>query len=365
MLPGHGYRSSASAVPGESVFLPTPRSRHVRARKILRQRHEILAPIPQRGEVDRDPAHPVVEVLAEPPQRSLPLQVAVRSADQAHVGGQGLHAPHPLELPVLEDPEQLPLGGERHLAHLVQKEGPPVGEFEPAGLRLDRPGERPLLVAEHLGLPQRGGNRGPVDLEERPVASTADPVDRPRHQLLPRARLPRDQDGEGRRRGLFDHLAHVEPGGGAADHPEPLPRRGARPLPVDGLGRGHRVADDAEQLRLVERLGDVVEGAGPHRLDRVLDLPEGGDEDHRQLRVPLAATSEEGEPVHLRHPDIGDQGVGPLRVEPLRRRRAVGRRRHLVPLPRQRRLQDATEIPVVFRQKNRSLHQFKPPEASR
>src|SRR6266498_2873042 len=100
-------------------------------------------------------------------------------------GGMGTDAAGPLELPVLEDTEQFSLCGERHLAHLVKEEGPSVGELEPAGLRLHRPGERPLLVAEHLGLPQRGGNRGPVDLEERSVAPTADPVDRPRHELLP------------------------------------------------------------------------------------------------------------------------------------------------------------------------------------
>ena len=48
----------------------------------------------------------------------------------------GLLAPDPLELRVLQHPQQLDLGRRRQLADLVEEERAPVGQLEPAELAL-------------------------------------------------------------------------------------------------------------------------------------------------------------------------------------------------------------------------------------
>ena len=42
--------------------------------------------------------------------------------------------PHPGEFPLLEDPEELGLGGQGEFPHLVQEDGALVGHLEEAGL---------------------------------------------------------------------------------------------------------------------------------------------------------------------------------------------------------------------------------------
>ena len=59
-------------------------------------------------------------------------------------------AAHPLERPVLEDPQQPHLGGRGQLATLVEEERAGVGPLEPPLPRPDRTGETAPLVAEQL-----------------------------------------------------------------------------------------------------------------------------------------------------------------------------------------------------------------------
>ena len=129
-------------------------------------------------------------------------EVPVGRRDDADVHLQRPIAADALEAPVLEDPEQLrlQLGGE--LAHLVEEEGRPVGQLEPAPpLRL-RAGEGALLVAEELALGEGRGQGGAVDLHERPVLPRAERVDRVGDQLLAGARLPLDEHRGRHRRHL-------------------------------------------------------------------------------------------------------------------------------------------------------------------
>src|SRR3990172_638900 len=168
---------------------------HLRAgagEEILRQRKNVLPPRPQGREMDGDAVDPVVEVLPEPPSLGLFPQVAVRGADEADIRGERLHPAHPLERAILQDPEEFSLHGEGDVPDLVQEEGSSVRQFEPPRLRGDGPGERPLFVAEHLRFPEGRRDGGAVDLDERPFPATADPVHRPRTELLPPPPLPPD-----------------------------------------------------------------------------------------------------------------------------------------------------------------------------
>ena len=73
--------------------------------------------------------------------------------------------------------------------------------------------------------------------------------------------------------------------------------------PFDG------VAHDDQHFVVLERLGDVVEGAALHRGDRVLDRRERGNHDHRQVVVELSQLLEHRHAVHARHHHVDDHRV--------------------------------------------------------
>ena len=104
-------------------------------------------------------------------------------------------AADPLELPLLEDAQQLGLERRRDLAHLVEEQGAPLGRLDPADLPLDRPGEGSSLVAEELALEERLGERGAVDRHERLAGPRAAAVEGAGRHLLAGAALAAQQDG--------------------------------------------------------------------------------------------------------------------------------------------------------------------------
>ena len=79
--------------------------------------------------------------------------------------------PHPLELALLQHPQELHLRAERNLADLVEEDGSPVGQLEAPLLAPDRAGERAALVAEQLALEQRLSEGRTVHPDEGFVAA--------------------------------------------------------------------------------------------------------------------------------------------------------------------------------------------------
>ena len=137
--------------------------------KILGQKRNVLDPLPERRDVERDDIQPVEEVFAETPGCDLRQEIPVRRGDQADIDLDHLLAADAGDLPLLEDAQELHLHPERHLAHLVEKKAPPVGLAElplpaPVG-----PGEGPLLVAEEFRFQQGLGDRRAVELDEWPL----------------------------------------------------------------------------------------------------------------------------------------------------------------------------------------------------
>ena len=163
--------------------------------EVVDQDRDLLPPLPERRDRDRHDVEPVVEVLAEEARRHDREQVLVGRRDQPGVGGDDLAATYPEELPILEHVEELGLEPERHLADLVQQEGPPVGQLELARLAAMGPREGALLVTEQLGLEQVAGQGSAVDLEERLVPAVRDVVDGAGHHLLAGTALTLQEDG--------------------------------------------------------------------------------------------------------------------------------------------------------------------------
>ena len=113
-----------------------------------------------------------------------------------------------LEFALLEDTEELGLGGGAQLADLIEEEGSPVGQLEAALFPGLGAGEGTPLVAEQLGLDQRLRQRGAVDADERPIGPGRVMVQRVGDQLLAGAALTPDQHRRGRAHHLRDLLVH-------------------------------------------------------------------------------------------------------------------------------------------------------------
>ena len=159
----------------------------------VRQLRQVLGPVPQRGELQRQHVQPVEQVLAELPRGDHRLQVAVRGGDHADVHGDRFVAADPLERPLLEDPQQLHLRLRGDVADLVQEQRPAVRLFEPAGPVPVGPGEGPFDVAEQLAFEQRRGERRAMHGHQRLRGPGAVGVDELGEQFLPRAALAPEQ----------------------------------------------------------------------------------------------------------------------------------------------------------------------------
>jgi hypothetical protein len=207
-----------------------------------------------------------------------------------------------------------------------------VGQLEAALAPLDGARERPSLVPEDLALEQRLGNRRAVDRHIRRARPRTELVDRLRHQLLAGSRFAADEDrGVGRCR-LLDRAVDLPHPGAVADEPPEaavLAQLAAqhlhlaqRLLPLHDL-----VEQDPQPLR-IDRLGQVVVGAGLDGLDGGLDGPLRGEDDQRHVRVLVLQRVQQLQAVHARHHEVRDDDRRAERRHLLERllavRRAVG-----------------------------------------
>src|SRR5262249_30508547 len=92
-----------------------------------------------------------------------------------------------------EDPQELDLEPERHLAHLVEKEGAGVGRADQALPLSLRARESAADVPKQLVLEEAFGQRGAIDAHQR-AGAPRPLVEEPRQHLLAGARLTLDQD---------------------------------------------------------------------------------------------------------------------------------------------------------------------------
>src|ERR1039457_878404 len=80
---------------------------------------DILAPLPERGNIERDDIQAVKEVLPEASLIDEAAEVLVGGEDNPDIGLADFLPPHLDKLPVLEDPQHLRLDMQRQLRYLV------------------------------------------------------------------------------------------------------------------------------------------------------------------------------------------------------------------------------------------------------
>src|SRR6185369_2834120 len=95
--------------------------------------HVLGAARTERGEIDLHDLDAVGQILAETALGDGLLEIAVRGADDAHVGAQGLPAAHALEGALLQEAEELALDVGREVAELVEEDGAALRQLDLAG----------------------------------------------------------------------------------------------------------------------------------------------------------------------------------------------------------------------------------------
>ena len=134
--------------------------------EVLGQPRDVFAPRAQRRQLERHDVQAVVEIGAKRAFGAGFRQILVGRGDHAHVDLERAAAADALDLPLLQDAQQLGLHRERHVADLVQEQRAAAGALELAAALLGGAGERARFVAEELALDQLGGHRGAVQALE-------------------------------------------------------------------------------------------------------------------------------------------------------------------------------------------------------
>ncbi len=89
--------------------------------EILAKHRHIIHSLPERRDVNRDDLQSVVEVGQKSSRGGEPAEIAVRRRDHPYVDAFGALGAERLELPLLEDSQQLGLEADAHQADLVEQ----------------------------------------------------------------------------------------------------------------------------------------------------------------------------------------------------------------------------------------------------
>src|SRR5205823_8297436 len=85
--------------------------------------------------------------------------VAVGGGNQPHIDAQLLSTADACEAAILEKAQQLGLQRLAHIGDLIEKDGSPIGLFDPPGLLFQGASESAFFMTEELAFEQGFGNR--------------------------------------------------------------------------------------------------------------------------------------------------------------------------------------------------------------
>ena len=212
----------------------------------------------------------------------------MRGGNDAHVDLDGVRVADALELPFLENAQQLGLQRRAHGSDLVQEQRALVRLLDASLAGADRPGKGAPCVTEQLGFEQRLRDRAAVQGHEPVGPPGAVVVDRPRRQFLARPGFTGDEHRARRRGHGFQQLEQVAHHAAAPDQAidaisilELRSQVGVlrfQPPLFDGG------AQDVQQRIELEWLGNEVGGALFDRVYRVLHRPVSGNDDGDDVR---------------------------------------------------------------------------------
>ena len=317
--------------------------------EILHQFRDVLRALAQGGKQDGDATQTVKEVLAKLPLLHGAFQVAMGGREHPDIDRDLLIAPDPLDILLLQDPQQLDLRAQAQVADFIQENGAPVGLLEtahPAGV-----GARvsAALVAEEFALEQRLRNGCAIHRDKRQAGALAVLVDGPRHQFLARAGLAPDKDGDGGGGDASDFLVNGLHGAAVADDGG-LGRPGVAHL--ERLGHepaaGHGLGDQIEEFAHVKGFEQVIVGAEFRGLDGGFGGAESGHHDDRELGLGGMELLDELESGQAGQLQIGEDHVARLIPGLAQAVIAAGRGRDLIALGPQLFFEGGHDAGIIF-----------------
>ncbi len=237
-----------------------------------------------------------------------------------------------------------------HLGDLVEQQGAALGLLELAGATLHGTGEGTLLVAEQGRLQHVFRDGGAVDGDEGLFGAAGVVVNVASQHLFAGAARASHHDS-----------------GFASGHPgRQLEQFGGFGIPVyhgallHFLGR-HIAADLIEQHFGGKRLGEIVDGTFTHGAHGTVDVGVGRHQQHGDLRILLADSSQQGQAIHAPHLDIGDHHIKALARQSQQGAFAAVRFTTLVAAEQECIHQRFAQAIVIFYDQNTGLSHATPP----
>src|SRR6185369_8608645 len=171
---------------------------------MIDEQRDIILALPEWRHRDRKNIEPVKQVFTELAISDRFPQIPVGSSDDPHIDLDGAGAAKSLELPVLNDPKQLALQLQWHLADFVEKYGAAVRQLEASDLPGIRSGERTPFPAEKLAFHQGCRQCRTVDRYQWLSLAIATAVDGACYHSLTGAGLAKEKNGRIHGCNLFD-----------------------------------------------------------------------------------------------------------------------------------------------------------------
>src|SRR5690554_2593640 len=160
---------------------------------MLREKRDVLASLPKRGQDETHDVESVIKVFPEILLLDDFLQIAVGRSDDAHVHIERFVLAKAAYFTFLKRAEKLRLKANRRFRDLVEEEGPAVGFLEEALPRLDGAGKCALGVTKELALEERLRERRAIHRDEGFIAPIGVGVNCPRDEFFTCAALTRDE----------------------------------------------------------------------------------------------------------------------------------------------------------------------------
>ena len=280
----------------------------------LRQEHQVFLALAQRRDADGILGQTVVQVFAKLTPLHHGQQVGVGRRDDAKVNLLLARAANAVNAPRLQSPQQFALQRQRQVADFVEEDGAAVGLLEGAGLGLVCAREGAFFMAKQLAFDQRLGDGTAIDRDQRLFGAQTQGVDRLRHQFLAGAGFTRDQNREVGSRHQFDFALDALDAGAVAHRVQQEVGLAWRVDDATDLRLGgffcQRAMHGVQNVLVLERLGDVVPGAGANRARGVVGFAVARDHDDRNRLVEQFDAREHLKAVHVGQTDVEQNHIG-------------------------------------------------------